>query len=65
MKKLKMQTPNLVDEKVEQISNLFQNVITETKDDSGKIKKVIDFDILKQKLSDVLVDGEKERYRLD
>lgn len=60
-----MQTPNLIDKNVEQIAKLFPNVITETKDDAGNIKKGIDFDLLKQCLSDVLVDDEDERYRLD
>ena len=65
MNKLKMQTPNLTDKNIEQISKLFLNVMTEIKDEAGKIKKGIDFDLLKQTLSDVLVDDENERYRLD
>jgi adenine-specific DNA-methyltransferase len=65
MNKLKMQTPNLVDKNVEQIAGLFPEVITEIKDKEGNIIKGIDFDLLKQKLSHVLVEGENERYRLD
>jgi adenine-specific DNA-methyltransferase len=65
MDKLKMQTPNLIDKNMEQIANLFPNVMTEIKDESGISKKGIDFDLLKQSLSDVLIDDEAERYRLD
>ena len=65
MEKLKMQTPNLVDKNVEQIAKIFPEVITEIKNEHGDIVKGIDFDILKQKLSNVLVEDENERYRLD
>jgi len=60
-----MQTPNITEKNIEQIARLFPNVLTEIKDDDGNPKKAIDFDLLKQCLSDVLVDDENERYRLD
>lgn len=62
---LKMHSPNLVDSNIEKISALFPNCITETKDENGELKKAVDFDLLKQELSQVLVEGEQERYRLD
>ncbi len=65
MKKLKMQTPNSTAQNIEQIAKLFPYVLTETVDDAGNLKKAIDFDLLKQCLSNVLVDDENERYRLD
>ncbi|WP_407491193.1 site-specific DNA-methyltransferase [Acinetobacter baumannii] len=65
MDKLKMHSPNLVDANIEKISVLFPNCITETKDENGELKKAVDFDLLKQELSQVLVEGEQERYRLD
>ena len=65
MDKLKMHSPNLVDANIEKISALFPNCITETKDENGELKKAVDFDLLKQELSQILVDGEQERYRLD
>ena len=65
MDKLKMQTPDLTDKNIEQIARLFPNVITETKDESGTVKKVVDFDLLKQVLSKNLVEDDSERYRLD
>lgn len=65
MDKLKMHSPNLVDANIEKISALFPNCITETKDEHGELKKAVDFDLLKQELSQVIVEGEQERYRLD
>ncbi|WP_180153211.1 MULTISPECIES: site-specific DNA-methyltransferase [unclassified Acinetobacter] len=65
MDKLKMHSPNLVDANIEKISALFPNCITETKNEHGELKKAVDFDLLKQELSQVLVEGEQERYRLD
>ncbi len=63
--KLKMQTPNITDQNMEQIAKLFPNVMTESQDENGNTKKAIDFDLLKQSLSSVLVDDTDERYRLD
>lgn len=65
MDQLKMHSPNLVDSNIEKIAALFPNCITETKDENGELKKAVDFDLLKQELSQVLVEGEQERYRLD
>jgi adenine-specific DNA-methyltransferase len=65
MKKLKMQTPDITVQNIEQIESMLPHVITEIKDDTGKPKKAIDFDLLKQCLTDVLVEDENERYRLD
>ncbi|MAD42756.1 MAG: site-specific DNA-methyltransferase [Arcobacter sp.] len=58
--KLKMQTPNKTNENIENILKLFPNVSTEI---DGK--KAIDFDLLRQMLSDEIVEGDEERYRLD
>lgn len=65
MDKLKMHSPNLVDSNIEKIAALFPNCVTEAQGENGKLKKAIDFDLLKQELSQVLVEGEQERYRLD
>ncbi|WP_307190453.1 site-specific DNA-methyltransferase, partial [Bathymodiolus platifrons methanotrophic gill symbiont] len=65
MEKLKMQTPNITEQNMEQIAKLFPNVMTETQDKNGEVQKAIDFDLLKQSLSSVLVDDDDERYRLD
>ena len=65
MDKLKMSTPDLTDKNIEQIGSLFPNVITETRDENGAVKKAVDFDLLKQALSKNLVEDDNERYRLD
>jgi adenine-specific DNA-methyltransferase len=65
MEKLKMSTPDLTDKNIEQIGALFPNVITETRDENGSVKKAVDFDLLKQVLSKDLVEDDNERYRLD
>ncbi|MCK7610269.1 site-specific DNA-methyltransferase [Acinetobacter portensis] len=65
MDKLKMHSPNLVDSNIEKIAALFPNCVTEAQGENGELKKAIDFDLLKQELSQILVEGEQERYRLD
>lgn len=59
MNKLDMESLNIIDENIEKIGNLFPNVIVES--EKGKS---IDFDLLKQELSNVVVDGNKEKYQL-
>jgi adenine-specific DNA-methyltransferase len=58
--KLDMQSPDLVNENFEKLAALFPNCVTEA--ENGK---VIDFDLLRQELSDQVVEGPKERYRLE
>ena len=65
MDKLKMQSENLVDENVEKIALAFPNCVTEGKNENGQVTKLVDFDLLKQELSKVVVDGNDERYTLN
>ena len=62
MDRLKMQTENIVDENIDFIGKKFPNCIVEAKDASGKITKMVDFDLLKQELSEVVIDTGSERY---
>lgn len=64
MDKLKMKSKDLTNENIERIGELFPNVITEIKDENGKTKKAIDFELLQQELSEEIVDGSKERYKM-
>ena len=64
MDKLKMQSPNLVDANIEKIAALFPNCITEDRDENGIVRRVVDFDQLRQELSASLVEGPQERYSL-
>ena len=65
MEQLKMHSPDLTKGNIEKLSELFPNCITESLDDNGQLKKSIDFDHLKQELSDHLVEGPQERYQLN
>lgn len=64
MNKLTMKSVDMTQANIDKISELFPNVITEAKDEHGKVIRAVDFDLLRQELSDVLVEGEKERYQL-
>ena len=63
MEHLKMHTINKVDENVSKIAALFPNCVTEAKGENGEITHKIDFDMLKQELSNTLVEGREERYQ--
>ena len=63
MEHLKMHSLNKIDENVSKIAALFPNCVTEAKADDGSITKKIDFDLLKQELSNTLVEGREERYQ--
>lgn len=64
MNHLTMKSTDLTQVNIGKIAELFPNVITEARDEQGKIKRAVDFDLLRQELSDYLVEGEKERYQL-
>jgi adenine-specific DNA-methyltransferase len=65
MDKLKMHSPNLTDENVAKIRDLFPGCVTEAADETGKLRLMVDFDQLRQELSEDVVEGPQERYRLD
>lgn len=63
MDKLKMHSVNKVDENIEKIGKLFPNCVTERRGENGEIEHAIDFDMLRQELSAVIVEGNEERYQ--
>ncbi|MBK8803581.1 MAG: DUF4391 domain-containing protein [Fibrobacteres bacterium] len=65
MDKLKMHTPNLTATNVERIRELFPNCVAEAQDEKGALRLSVDFDQLRQELSDSIVDGPQERYQLN
>ncbi len=65
MQKLDQQTLNFTDEHIANIAAMFPHCVTEVEDENGRLKKAIDFDLLKQELSANIVEGPKERYRTD
>ena len=65
MSDLKMHTANLVAKNIEKLTALFPNCVTEGRNEQGEIVKGVDFELLRQELSNVLIDGEQERYTLN
>lgn len=63
MEHLKMHSMNKIDENVSKIAALFPNCVTEARNENGEITHKIDFDMLKQELSNTLVEGREERYQ--
>lgn len=59
MEKMQMESINLTDKNIEKIGALFPSVITEAKDENGNLKKAINFSLLKQLLSEEVIDGEE------
>ena len=62
METLKMHSLDGVQRNIELIGKLFPNAITEVKR-NGKVEHAIDFDVLRQELSDSIVEGREERYQ--
>ncbi len=60
-----MHSPNLTQENIARIRELFPGCVTEAQSEDGKLKLAVDFDQLRQELSESIVEGPQERYRLD
>lgn len=66
MDKLKMHSPDLSQDNIAKIRELLPGCVTEARDDAtGAVRLAVDFDQLRQELSDHIVEGPQERYRLD
>lgn len=65
IEKLDLNTPDFANENAARIAELFPNVVTEARDETGKTRLVVDFDLLKQELSADIVEGSAERYHLN
>lgn len=61
--KLDMKTASVAQGNIEKIRQLFPDAVTEVNKD-GKTELAIDFDVLKQELSESLIDEGKERYQM-
>ena len=59
MSKMKFESPDLTAQNIDRIAALFPNCITETMDENGKLKRAINFELLKQMLSPDVVDGDE------
>ena len=56
---MKFESPDLTVGNIEKIAALFPNCVTEMPDENGKIKRAINFELLKQMLSPDMVDGDE------
>ena len=59
MDKLKMETSDLTQTNIEKLAALFPACVTEAQDEDGKLKKAVNFKVLQQMLSDVVLEGDE------
>ena len=57
MDKMRMESLDMTAQNIDKIGTLFPNCITETVDENGKLKKAINFDLLRQMLSGDVIEG--------
>lgn len=65
MEKLKMHSPDLTQDNIAKIRELFPGCVTEAASADGSVKLHVDFDQLRQELSESIVEGPQERYQLN
>ena len=65
MDKLKMHSPDLTQDNIAKIRELFPGCVTEATGEDGNLRLAVDFDQLRQELSDSIVEGPQERYHLN
>lgn len=59
MDKMRMESVDMTAQNIERIGALFPNCITETVGEDGKMKKAINFDLLRQMLSGDVLEGDE------
>jgi len=57
--KLKMETPDLTQANIEKLAALFPACVTEARGEDGKLKKAVNFELLRQMLSDAVLEGDE------
>lgn len=63
MNKPKFETPDMVEKNIEKLAEIFPNCITEVRDENGKLKKGVNFEMLQQILStEFPPEDSPERY---
>ncbi len=63
MEKANMHSLDMVNENIKKIGNLFPECVTETVDENGNVKAVIDFEKLQENLSHATIGEGEERYQ--
>lgn len=59
MEKMRMESPDMTEQNIDKIAALFPNCVSEATDKNGNLKRVINFDILRQMLSRDVVAGDE------
>ena len=59
MEKMRFETPDMVGANIDFIAQRFPNCITETRDKDGKLKKAVNFELLRQMLSRDVAPGDE------
>lgn len=59
MEKMRFETPDLVQGNIEKIEALFPNCVTEARGEGRKLKKAVNFELLRQMLSGDVVEGDE------
>jgi len=59
MEKMRMESPDGVQLNVGKIATLFPSCVTEAKGEDGRLRKVVNFDMLRQMLSDNIIEGDE------
>lgn len=59
MNHMKFESPDMTAQNIDRVAALFPNCVTEMPDENGKIKRAVNFELLKQMLSPDVVDGDE------
>ena len=59
MEKMRMESVDMTAQNIDKIAALFPNCITEAEGEDGKLKKVVNFDLLRQMLSGEVLEGDE------
>ena len=59
MDHMKFESPDMVQGNIEKIEALFPNCVTETRGEDGKLKKAVNFELLRQMLSGEVAEGDE------
>ena len=59
MEKMRMKSVDMIVKNIDKIATLFPNCITETEGEGGELKKVVNFELLRQMLSEEVLEGDE------
>jgi adenine-specific DNA-methyltransferase len=59
MNKLHFETPNLTEQNIDRIAEIFPSCITEKRDENGKLTRAVNFELLRQLLSPEVLAGDE------